>query len=547
MNNSIIIILTAVFSSYHYIARAEVYSSTADVVQLANNEQLLVGLLETYLDNELARIKELQTHLEDIKKLLPENTETSIANYAVNPVGAYSTIKRFAVTWTHFFAQISDLKHANNTALRGLATDIVSLGLSHHIWPQVVDLNGAVAALVRLQKMYQIPVKELADGNIRGMKVSRLGPDDCLRLGRAMLHSDYSSSSAALAIQWMEEAIRMHEQRHSANGEQSLGDRSFQIEEAYSALADAHAQLGNVTAAANFAMKAFVKDPENSSLKEKFLKYEDMSSGSHSQKKISRRNTTDSMYERLCRGDQWKDPKIEARLFCQYKNTLVPIRPVKEEVLYLDPRVSIFYDVITDKEAAILLELAKSKMIRAPLGDVAGEKTSEQRIGKLTWLWDADVNTTVAHLSKRVEEITGLSTVIRDKLADAEAWQIATYGIGGMFEPHHDFYVDEGWLNQLPSHLLNTGRRIATFVFYLTDVQLGGATVFPEINVRVPPVKNAAAFWYNLKRSGDMYHASMHAGCPVLYGQKWIANKWTRERGQIFRRRCGLSPRATDE
>jgi hypothetical protein len=32
--------------------------------------------------------------------------------------------------------------------------------------------------------------------------------------------------------------------------------------------------------------------------------------------------------------------------------------------------------------------------------------------------------------------------------------------------------------------------------------------------------------------------------CPVLIGNKWVANKWIHERGQEFRRPCSLDPMA---
>lgn len=49
---------------------------------------------------------------------------------------------------------------------------------------------------------------------------------------------------------------------------------------------------------------------------------------------------------------------------------------------------------------------------------------------------------------------------------------------------------------------LGTGNRIATFLVYMTDVEAGGATVFPTLGLTLHPVKGAAAFWYNLLPDG---------------------------------------------
>lgn len=75
-------------------------------------------------------------------------------------------------------------------------------------------------------------------------------------------------------------------------------------------------------------------------------------------------------------------------------------------------------------------------------------------------------------------------------------------------------------------------------LFQLSDVVKGGETVFPYVKARVPVRKGSAAFWHNLKPSGESDYFTKHAGCPVLLGEKWVANKWIREHGQEFRRPC---------
>lgn len=55
----------------------------------------------------------------------------------------------------------------------------------------------------------------------------------------------------------------------------------------------------------------------------------------------------------------------------------------------------------------------------------------------------------------------------------------------------------------------------------MSDVEAGGATVFPYIDVAVLPLKGIALFWYNLYESGESDIRSRHASCPVLIGSKW--------------------------
>lgn len=157
-------------------------------------------------------------------------------------------------------------------------------------------------------------------------------------------------------------------------------------------------------------------------------------------------------------------------------------------------------------------------------------ETAWYRVSKSCWLNDAD-SRVISTANRRVEAITGLN------MNTAEELQISNYGVGGQYEPHFDFARKEE-KNAFKS--LGTGNRIATWMYYLTDVEAGGATVFPYLGLRVFPEKGKAVFWYNLFKNGEGIYDTRHAACPVLVGDKWVANKWVHERGQEFRRPCSL-------
>jgi prolyl 4-hydroxylase len=187
---------------------------------------------------------------------------------------------------------------------------------------------------------------------------------------------------------------------------------------------------------------------------------------------------------------------------------------------------------MTDTELDIVKKLASPRLKRATVqnyktGDL---ETAHYRISKSGWLTNAD-HQVVARVSQRIEDITGLTTTTAEEL------QVVNYGIGGHYEPHYDFARREE-KNAFKS--LGTGNRIATWLNYMSDVEAGGATVFPVLGTAVWPKRGSAVFWYNLHKSGEGDLLTRHAACPVLVGSKWVSNKWFHERGQELRRPCGL-------
>ena len=65
-----------------------------------------------------------------------------------------------------------------------------------------------------------------------------------------------------------------------------------------------------------------------------------------------------------------------------------------------------------------------------------------------------------------------------------------------------------------------------TFMVYLSSVEAGGHTVFPQAGISVKPEAGSALYWFNCGAQYNYDSRIFHLGCPVLYGSKWIANKW---------------------
>uniref|UniRef100_A0A8C2PS98 procollagen-proline 4-dioxygenase n=1 Tax=Cyprinus carpio TaxID=7962 RepID=A0A8C2PS98_CYPCA len=241
-------------------------------------------------------------------------------------------------------------------------------------------------------------------------------------------------------------------------------------------------------------------------------------------------------YEQLCRGQGVRmSPRRQRRLLCRYYNSnrhpFYIIGPVKQEDEWDRPRIIRYHDIITEKEMEKVKELAKPRLRRATVHDPQTGKltTAQYRVSKSAWL-AAYEHPVVDRINQRIEDITGLD------VKTAEELQVANYGVGGQYEPHFDFGRDWFFCSHLHFIPCKTWA-----LLQMSDVAAGGATVFTEVGAAVKPMKGTAVFWYNLFPSGEGDYSTRHAACPVLLGNKWVSNKWIHERGQEFRRPCGLT------
>ena len=101
-----------------------------------------------------------------------------------------------------------------------------------------------------------------------------------------------------------------------------------------------------------------------------------------------------------------------------------------------------------------------------------------------------------------------------------ENFQILRYLPGQYYRTHHDMSEND---NRLAS-----GPRIYTFFLYLSDVEEGGETNFPRLDLDVAPRKGSALLWPSVldDQPTRQEPKTFHQAKPVIKGTKFAANSW---------------------
>ncbi|XP_068233922.1 prolyl 4-hydroxylase subunit alpha-1-like [Palaemon carinicauda] len=372
--------------------------------------------------------------------------------------------------------------------------------------PSANDLGGASLALARLQQIYRIPIQELATGTIANVTTSVvLSLYDCIRIA----NESYHEGQYVNAWQWFDYA----EVTTFSPGMRDL------IKGFKNSIAIEH-DKNHVPSNPNFFLHPIAQDTSQV--------------------------PPDNAYFSLCRGNSMLRDASKTNLKCYISSRGSPyliLRPIKVEQVIHDPELYLFYDVISDKESKVIKDLSSNQLERSKV--VTHKDAVELRVSQTAWLRNTS-HPSLPTIAKRIAAITGLY-VFEDEgnIFAGEQLQTLSYGIGG----HYSYHPDVIWKYDLPENWENhrekfpdfeSGDRLATWMFYLSDVEAGGRTAFPWAGVSVKPLKGSAVFWYNLKRNGRMNPRSEHGGCPVLLGHKWVANKWIRENINFMRRPCTI-------
>ncbi|SJZ70981.1 2OG-Fe(II) oxygenase [Novilysobacter spongiicola] len=184
------------------------------------------------------------------------------------------------------------------------------------------------------------------------------------------------------------------------------------------------------------------------------------------------------------------------------------------------PRVIVFGGFLSGGECDELVALSRPKLKRSTVLDPAsgGDEVHVDRTSAGTH-FARGANALCARIEARI------AALLDWPIDHGESMQILRYGPGAEYRPHHD-YFDPAWPGSV-KQIARGGQRVASLVMYLNTPEQGGATTFPEVGFEVAAVKGNAVF-FSYDRPHPMTR-TLHAGAPVLAGEKWIATKWLRE------------------
>ncbi len=190
------------------------------------------------------------------------------------------------------------------------------------------------------------------------------------------------------------------------------------------------------------------------------------------------------------------------------------------------PKVGTAADFANREECAWLINKVAGSMLRpdqiARQNSANTDSELKQFNGHVRPLKMLDTDPVMRMLQRRIVE------TLAWRPAHMEPCSIISYGPGHEYQPHCDYFTEE----QIALNREHTGdlggQRIATFLAYLRAPDLGGETEYPHGGLLVRGQRGTAVVHYNVT-DGVPEATSLHAGRPVLAGEKWLWRSTLRE------------------
>lgn len=189
------------------------------------------------------------------------------------------------------------------------------------------------------------------------------------------------------------------------------------------------------------------------------------------------------------------------------------------------PRVFIYHNFLSDEECNHIRRLAAPQMKRSTVLGADGSSVEDNVRTSYGTFLRRKQDPIITDIEQRLSEWAKIPPIHGEDL------QVLRYGLGQKYGEHFDALG-----------------RAATILLYLSEVEEGGETAFPdgsawltpELGERMGPFSDCAKnhvafkpkkgdalmFWSMLPDGKGQDEAAKHTGCPVIKGIKWTSTKW---------------------
>jgi prolyl 4-hydroxylase len=197
------------------------------------------------------------------------------------------------------------------------------------------------------------------------------------------------------------------------------------------------------------------------------------------------------------------------------------------QTLSSDPRIIEIPDFLSSSEVDELLnqvhpdaweQSQESVAVDAETGEGLAAAASTRASASFWCRFDCATQSISQTIRQRISALLSISSSYFEPI------QLLRYEEKGFYVSHYDHSDDE--------LALLCGPRILTVFLYLSDVESGGETSFPELDINIVPKKGKAVLWTNVESASPTRKnmKTVHEAKEVKKGLKYAANIWVHYR-----------------
>jgi len=176
------------------------------------------------------------------------------------------------------------------------------------------------------------------------------------------------------------------------------------------------------------------------------------------------------------------------------------------------PLIFTIDNILTKEECNLIIDRCKDKMERAQIGVGDNSKISKIRTGSsyfIKYLDDPEL----------FEIFKKISILLKKPGRNFDPFfQVIHYYPGEEYKVHIDPSMDRMKKEEII-------HRKFTVLMYLNDVNGGGETEFPNLNIKIEPKQGRMVYFENYVKK-EVCQDSCHRSLPVSSGEKWAFNLW---------------------